>query len=222
MSARLVEVRHPIADDALATLRDRLTPTDAFARALDRLARVLAVTALSDLPAEPDEVETPVARAAVRRIVPGGVVLVPILRAGLGFVDAFRALVPQATVAMVGVVRDESARAIPYLERVPALGAGQRVLVLDPMLATGGSAAVALRCLRDQGALGEAVTLVVAIAAPAGIAAAGEALPGVRVVAGAVDRRLDEHKYIVPGLGDAGDRLFGAATPRPLREEAPR
>lgn len=222
MSARLVEVAHPLAADALAVLRDRKTPTDAFALALDRLARVLAVRALADLPLEPDEVETPVATARVARVRPQGVVLVPILRAGLGFLPAFRALLPGAAVAMVGVVRDADARAVPYLERVPAVGEGQHAFVLDPMLATGASAAVALMSLVRHGARAEQVTLVVAIAAPAGVEAVGRVLPGLRVVTGAVDPALNTHKYIVPGLGDAGDRLFGDVAPRALAKEAKR
>lgn len=222
MSARLLEVRHPVAADALATLRDRTTPTEAFAAALDRLGRILAAAALADLPLEADEVVTPIAKAAVERIAPSAAVLVPVLRAGLGFVPAFRALLPRARVAMVGVVRDESANPVPYLERVPRFGGGQRVYVLDPMLATGGSAALALRSVMDHDARPELVTLVVAIAAPAGLAAVEHALPGVRVVVGAVDAGLDEHRYIVPGLGDAGDRLFGDWAPHPASEGAPR
>jgi uracil phosphoribosyltransferase len=218
VNARLVTLRHPVAADALATLRDRTTPTEAFAAALDRLARILAAAALADLPVASDEVETPVARAKVERIAASSAVLVPVLRAGLGFVPAFRALLPRAQVAMVGVVRDEAARAVPYLERVPRFGPGQHVFVLDPMLATGGSAAVALNSVAEHDAQPELVTLVVAIATPQGIEAVARALPSLRVVVGAVDSGLDEHKYIVPGLGDAGDRLFGDGLPHPASE----
>jgi uracil phosphoribosyltransferase len=209
--ARVEVTRHPAAAAALAALRDRQADVAAFAAALDRLARVLAVQALADLPLVPAEVETPMAPARVERVAPGAVVLLPILRAGLGLLPAFRALVPEAAVAMVGVVRDERARPVPYLDHVPPVGPGQRVYVLDPMLATGGSAAVALGRLREQGAEGGQVTLVVAIAVEEGIEAADRALPGVRVVAGAIDPGMDARKYIVPGLGDAGDRLFGFA-----------
>lgn len=218
MSVRLVEVRHPVAEEALAALRDRATETDAFAAAMDRLGRVLAVHALSELPLVDDRVESPVAPAEVRRIAPDSAVLVPILRAGLGLVPAFRALLPTAPVAMVGVVRDAEAKASAYLERVPRLRPDQHVFVLDPMLATGGSAAIALRGLVAHEARPERITLVVAIAAPEGLEAVGQALPGLRVVAGAVDSGLNDHKYIVPGLGDAGDRLFGECASRPAAE----
>jgi uracil phosphoribosyltransferase len=218
MSVRLCEVRHPLALDALASLRDRRTPAPVFAHALDRLGRVLAVTALMDLPLVSAAVQTPLAPAEVQRVAWDALVLVPVLRAGLGFVDAFRAFVPTARVAMVGVARDPQARAVPYLERVPELAPGQRVVVLDPMLATGGSACVALRAVAARGARAEDVTLVVAIATASGIEAVGRVLPGVRLVVAAIDPILDEHSYIVPGLGDAGDRLFGDWVPQDDRE----
>jgi uracil phosphoribosyltransferase len=221
MTARVEVSRHPAAQAALAVLRDRATASEAFATALDRLGRVLAVEALTDLPLVGGQVQTPVAPASVALVPAGAAVLVPILRAGLGLLPAFRALVPDAPVAMVGVVRDEQAHALPYLDRVPAVAPGQRVYVLDPMLATGGSASVALRRLAERGATGSQVTLVVAIAVAEGLRAVGEALPGVRVIAGAVDSGLNAHKYIVPGLGDAGDRLFGDA-PAAVTEEVPR
>jgi len=210
VSGSTVEVAtHPVALDALACLRDAGTGQAAFAAALDRLGRVLAVRALARLPVAARTVRTPLADAAAQSVDPGTVVLLPILRAGLGFLPAFQALVPGSAVAMLGMVRDRDANAASYLDRVPPIGPGQHVVVLDPMLATGGSASFALRRLGDRGATGAQVTLVVAIAAPEGIEAVGQALPGVRVVAGAVDAGLDDHRYIVPGLGDAGDRLFG-------------
>lgn len=213
MSGRVHASVHPAAQAALGVLRNRSTPSDAFAAALDRLGRVLAVEALADLGLRPAEVETPLAPARVAVTPAHGCVLVPILRAGLGFLAAFRSLVPESQVAMVGVVRDEAARALLYLDRVPPIRPDQRVYVLDPMLATGASASVALGRLAERGARGEQVTLVVALAVAEGIDAVGRALPGLRIVAGAIDPGLNDHQYIVPGLGDAGDRLFGTAAP---------
>lgn len=200
---------HPVALDAVRVLRDRTTGTDAFRAAMERLGTVLAVESLGVLPTERVRIETPLVDTVVSQLASPMPALVPVLRAGLGLLAPFRALLPASPVGMIGVVRGPDAKPMPYLERLPALVPGQSVIVLDPMLATGGSASFALGRLLEMGVQGTQTILVVAIAVPEGIARVQDAMPGLRVVAGAVDPGLNERQFIVPGLGDAGDRLFG-------------
>lgn len=210
MGANLHISNHPVALDAVRVLRDRTTGTDGFWAAMERLGSVLAVESLKDLPTEPTEIETPLAATRVPRLARPLPVLVPVLRAGLGLLAPFRALLPASPVGMIGVVRGPDAEPMPYLERLPTLTTpGQPVIVLDPMLATGGSASFALGRLAEMGVRGPDTILVVAIAVPEGVARVRTAMPGLRVVAGAIDPRLNDRQFIVPGLGDAGDRLFG-------------
>lgn len=200
---------HPVALDAVRVMRDRTTDTDGFWAAMERLGAVLAVESLKELPTERVSIATPLARAVVPALARPLPVLVPVLRAGLGLLGPFRALLPASPVGMIGVVRGPDARPMPYLERLPCVAPHQPVIVLDPMLATGGSASFALSRLSEMGVQGSETVLVVAIAVPEGIARVKETMPGLRVVAGAVDPGLNERQFIVPGLGDAGDRLFG-------------
>jgi uracil phosphoribosyltransferase len=199
---------HPLAAVALTVLRDDRTPRARFRAALHDLSTMLVYEATRDLPTAPVTVTTPLRTTAGARLA-AEPVLVPVLRAGLGMLPAALALLPEARTAFVGLARDEATfRPTVYLESVPASLAGHPVLLLDPMLATGGSALQALRLLATRGATG--VVVVSAVAAPEGLAALEASGLDIRVVIGVVDEGLNDIAYIVPGLGDAGDRLFGA------------
>jgi uracil phosphoribosyltransferase len=203
----LTVVEHPLVDDALARLRERSTPCDEFRRLARSVSVLLTAAATRDLPTATSEIETPLERTRVRRIAPR-VVAVPVLRAGLGMLDAFLELLPQAQVGYFGLERnEETAVARRYYEKVPKDLGGAVVFLLDPMLATGGSAAMAVDGLRGLGA--RQVRLLSIVAAPEGIAHLEQAAPDVHVFTAALDRGLNDRKYILPGLGDFGDRLFG-------------
>jgi uracil phosphoribosyltransferase len=200
-------VDHPLAHDALAELRDADTTVTAFRRAAARISTVLAVEALRRVPTSPSSVRTPLGPAPARRV-QDDVVLVPVLRAGLGMLEPVLQLVPSARVGHVGLQRDETtAVASQYYSRLPPHIDESYVLLLDPMLATGGSAAAALALIKSAGA--RAIALVSIVAAPEGIALLDSAHPDVIVYTPVVDRELNAHKFIVPGLGDFGDRLYG-------------
>jgi uracil phosphoribosyltransferase len=200
-------VDHPLLQDTLARLRDRTTPSDDFRMLAHRISLLLVADATRDLPTVVGEVTTPLERAAVQHVAER-VVAVPLLRAGLGMLGAFLDLVPSAQVGYFGLERDEStAVARCYYEKVPARLDEARVFVLDPMLATGGSAAMAALGLRARGA--HNVRFLTIVAAPEGVARLLEAVPDAEIFTAALDRGLDERKYILPGLGDFGDRLYG-------------
>lgn len=200
-------VTHPLAQDALASLRDVRTQPGRFRRLAERLSLFLAAEALKDLPTERTTVETPMGAAAVERVA-GDVVVVPVLRAGLGMLDAVLRLIPWARVGHIGLRRDEStAVASRYYSRLPSNMASSYVLMVDPMLATGGSAVDAIQVLTDAGA--RDIRILCIVAAPEGIAAVEAAHPHVRIYTPVIDRGLNERKFIVPGLGDFGDRLYG-------------
>ncbi len=200
-------LQHPLVEDVLAALRDRHTPSDVFRQLARRVSLLLVAEATRDLPLAERTVETPLEATAVRRLA-ARVVAVPVLRAGLGMLDGFLELVPQAQVGYFGLERDEvTAVARRYYEKVPKDLAGAVVFLLDPMLATGGSAAMAIEGLAELGA--RRVRLLSIVAAPEGIALLRSAVPDAIVYTAAVDRELNERKFILPGLGDFGDRLFG-------------
>ena len=200
-------VSHPVAEDALLTLRDAQTPPIEFRRAARRISTIVLTEALRDVPTERRTVQTPL-EAAEGGTIAGDVVIVPVLRAGLGMLGGFLELVPQAQVGYFGLERDEAtAVARRYYEKVPKDLGGAVVFLLDPMLATGGSAAMAIEGLAGLGARG--VRLLSIVAAPEGLELLREAAPDARVYTAAIDRGLDGRKFIVPGLGDFGDRLFG-------------
>lgn len=201
-------VSHPLLARHLAVLRAAVTDREAFRRALDEASAVLAYEATRDLPVETFEVETPLERAAAERPAKP-VAVVAILRAGLGLVDGFLRLVPEAAVGHLGMRRnEETLQPEAYYESLPAVISEASTFVVDPMLATGGSAIAALRRLREAGA--RDVTLVCLVAAPEGVRRVREEVPDLPdIVVAALDERLDERGYIRPGLGDAGDRLFG-------------
>jgi uracil phosphoribosyltransferase len=201
-------IDHPLAQDALVTLRDRATPPDAFRRAARRASTVVALAALEGLPTREVTVDTPLEPAAGRRA-GHDVVVVPVLRAGLGMLDAVLELAPDARVGYLGLQRDEdTAVASQYYAKLPPGDLSERfVLMVDPMLATGGSAVSALDILAAAGA--RRVRLACIVAAPEGIAHVTGRHPDVEIYTPAIDRELNARKYILPGLGDFGDRLYG-------------
>ena len=202
---RLVE--HPLVHDALVTLRAKDTPPPMFRQASRRISLLLIAEALHDLPGENLTVHTPLGPATGRRV-GTDVVVVPVLRAGLGMLDAVLELVPGARVGHIGLQRDEmTAVASQYYSKLPSRLDSSYVLMIDPMLATGGSAVAALDLLQQAGA--RRVRLVCIVAAPEGVALVERHHPDVVIYTPVVDTELNAHKYIVPGLGDFGDRLYG-------------
>jgi len=200
-------VDHPLVHDALAILRDKRTPAEQFRQAATRISVLLVAEALRDLPSRPVIVDTPLGPADGRRLA-SDIAVVPVLRAGLGMLDAVLGLVPSARVGHIGLQRDEiTAVASHYYSKLPASLAESQVVVIDPMLATGGSAIAALDLLQRAGA--RAIRLVCIVAAPEGVALVTHHHPSVAIYTPVVDRELNEHKFIVPGLGDFGDRLYG-------------
>jgi len=200
-------VDHPLVHDALLELRDKRTAPEQFRRAATRISVLLAAEALRDAPSDPVTVETPIGPAKGRRL-RHDVVVVPVLRAGLGMLDAVLELVPDARVGHIGLQRNEmTAIASRYYSKLPADLGDSYTLLIDPMLATGGSAVEALTLLQGAGA--RHMRIVCIVAAPEGIATVEQHHPNVSIYTPVVDERLNEHKYIVPGLGDFGDRLYG-------------
>jgi uracil phosphoribosyltransferase len=204
MAVRVAD--HPLAGHLLLALRDRRTAPDVFRSLTRRLTTVLMLEATRDLPTRPRVVETPLEEAPGRSLA-APIVAVPILRAGLGMLDAVVELFPEVRVGYLGLERDEATfQPSEYYAKLPRLD-DARTFVLDPMLATGGSADAALQSVKNAGADG--VGMVSIVAAPEGIEVLESSHPDVDIVTAAVDRELNEHAYILPGLGDMGDRLFG-------------
>jgi uracil phosphoribosyltransferase len=201
-------VDHPLASARLSIMRDARTDNATFRAALHELTLMLIVEASRTLAVAQVPIHTPVARTAATRL-SNPPLLVPVLRAGLGMADTAHALIPEAQMGFVGLARnEETLQPQPYMESLPESLSGRPVYVLDPMLATGGSMIHTIEMLTARGA--SDVTAVCALAAPEGLAALAAAGLPVRVVTGSVDERLNDSGYIVPGLGDAGDRQFGA------------
>jgi uracil phosphoribosyltransferase len=207
MAEGLIVVNHPVLDDRLALLRDEATPHGAFRLALHEASAILAIEATRDLPTVERTIATPLESAAARRL-EAEIIIVPVLRAGLGMVEGFLRLLADARVGHLGMQRDEDTlEPTGYFERLPP-GMGEAyVFLLDPMLATGGSAVAALDRLKANGA--RLLRLICLVAAPEGVQAVRDVHPDVSIWTAALDRQLDEHGYIRPGLGDAGDRVFG-------------
>jgi uracil phosphoribosyltransferase len=203
---------HPLIAHKLTYLRDKRTDSPTFRRLAEELMTLLAYEATREVRVEPFEIETPVARTTGIKLSNPKPLIVPILRAGLGMLEGMVRLLPSAEVGFLGMQRNEETLApVTYANRLPDDLTGRQVFVLDPMLATGGSMAGAIRYLIERGA--DDITAVCLLAAPEGVAALEQALADtgvpVKLVTGTVDERLNEKGYIVPGLGDAGDRLYG-------------
>ncbi len=203
-------VTHPLVQHKLAYLRDKDTPTVHFRKLANELTLLLTYEATKDFPTEDAEIETPLERTTVQRIAGKKVAVCPVLRAGLGMLDGVLSLVSSARVGFIGLYRDEETlQPVEYYVKLPELGDGERdAIVLDPMLATGRSSVAAVAAAVKQ-AGARSVTLVCLVAAPEGIEHMQSEHPDVRIVTAAVDRELNDRGYILPGLGDAGDRLYG-------------
>ena len=201
-------VQHPLVQDRLSQMREKTCTVARFRHLLRDIALLLGAEALRDLPLTPQPIETPLDHMMAPRLSGKPPVLAPILRAGTGFLDGLLALLPEAGVAHIGVYRDhQTLQAHEYYFRAPADLAERLVILLDPMLATGNSAVAALDRLKALGC--QQIRFISLLAAPEGIAHLSKAHPDVPIWTAAVDERLDEHGYIRPGLGDAGDRVFG-------------
>ena len=200
-------VEHPLVQDALAELRDAKTAPPAFRRAANRISVLLAAEALRDVPVSPAVVTTPLGPAD-GRVVDTDVVVVPVLRAGLGMLDAVLELLPAARVGHIGLQRDEAtAIASRYYSKLPPNLMDSFVLMIDPMLATGGSAAAAIDLIKAAGA--KTIRMICIVSAPEGVKLLENRHPDVVIYTPVIDRELNSHKFIVPGLGDFGDRLYG-------------
>ncbi len=212
--ANLHVVNHPAVLDRLARLRDRDTPTPVFRKLIEEVGAFLAYEATRDLPLGNHPVRTPISDMVAARIATRPVAA-PILRAGLGLLPGFLAVIDDAVVAHLGFYRDpQTLQPVPYYANLPDDLSKRHVFVLDPMLATGNSGAAALDALASRGA--SEVTFIALIAAPEGVKRIHAAHPSVQIVTGSLDERLNDHGYIVPGLGDAGDRMFGSTSSVPV------
>ena len=207
-ATRVTVVDHPLVQHKLGLLRDQETPTQFFRQLVSELAVLLTYEVTKDLPVEEVEIATPLEQVTVPRISGKKVAVVPILRAGIGMLDGVLSLVTAARVGFIGLYRnEETLQPVEYYVKLPADIAERDVILLDPMLATGNSTAAAIRRVNEAGAT--SVRLIAIIAAPEGIERIHRDHPDVQIVVAAIDRGLNERGYIVPGLGDAGDRLYG-------------
>jgi uracil phosphoribosyltransferase len=204
----VTEVAHPLVQHKLGLLRDKNTETQLFRQLVNELTLLLTYEATKDLAVEEAEVDTPLERTSVTRISGKKVAICPILRAGMGMLDGVLSLISGARVGFIGLYRDEETlQAVEYYVKLPNDIAERDVILLDPMLATGNSTAAAVATVKAAGATN--IRLIALIAAPEGIAHIVERHPDVRIVVASIDRKLNEKGYILPGLGDAGDRLYG-------------
>jgi uracil phosphoribosyltransferase len=203
------EIKHPCVQHKLALIRDVDTGHKKFRELATEITMFVCYEALKELQLEEVEVQTPVAKAKCRMI-SEDIVVVPILRAGVGMLDGILSLVPSARVGFVGLYRDEVTKEpVTYYQRLPPQAENSISIVVDPMLATGGSTVAAIDILKERGA--SRIVVVCIVTCPQGLKRVADAHPDVRVFAASVDESLNEKKYIVPGLGDAGDRLFGTS-----------
>lgn len=205
---RIIEVTHPLVQHKLGLLRDASTPTQMFRQLVNEVTLLLTYEATKDLATQEIEIATPLERTAVQRISGKKVAVCPILRAGVGMLDGVLSLIPGARVGFIGLYRNEDTlEPVEYYVKLPADIADRDVIILDPMLATGNSTAAAVTTVKAAGA--QSVRLIAIIAAPEGIDRLHGEHPDVAIVVAAIDRGLNEKGYILPGLGDAGDRLYG-------------
>ena len=205
---KLIEVRHPLVQHKLSYLREKDTPTVHFRKIANEVTLLLTYEATKDFPTEDVEIETPLETTTVQRISGKKVAVCPVLRAGMGMLDGVLSLVSGARVGFIGLYRDEETlEPVEYYVKLPTDLVDRDAIVLDPMLATGNSSAAAIARVKDAGA--RSVILVTLVSAPEGIERVHVEHPDVRIVTASIDRGLNEKGYIVPGLGDAGDRLYG-------------
>jgi len=204
----LIVLAHPLMQHKLTILRDRSTATRDFKQLVNEIAMLMAYEVTKDLPVEAVEVETPLERMRGARVAGKKLVLVPILRAGLGMVEGIAQLIPSARVGHIGIYREhDTLEPVDYYFKIPSDEDARDFFLLDPMLATGGSAVDAVSALKHAGA--QRIRFLCLVAAPEGVRRMLQAHPDVLIFAAALDRQLNDHGYILPGLGDAGDRLFG-------------
>ena len=209
MNTEMVHILdHPLLQHKLSILRDETTSVTEVRQVVSEIATLMCYDATRDLPLEEVEVQTPVAKATVKKIAGKKLAIVPILRAGLGMVDGILTLIPGAKVGHIGLFRDpETLEPVKYYCKMPSDIAERDVIILDPMLATGGSASAAIDFIKEYGVTN--IKLMNILAAPEGIARIQKDHPDVPIYVAACDEKLNDHGYIVPGLGDAGDRIFG-------------
>lgn len=206
--AKVVIMDHPLIRHKIGFIRRKETGTKDFRQTIGEIAMLICYEATRDLKLGDVEIETPICRTTAEELSGKKLAVVPILRAGLGMVDGILDLIPAAKVGHIGLYRDpETLKPVEYYCKLPADCAEREVFVVDPMLATGGSSVAAIQMLKDRGC--RSIHFMCIIAAPEGIRAMEEAHPDVDMYVGALDERLNDHGYIVPGLGDAGDRIFG-------------
>lgn len=201
-------LNHPLIQHKLSIMRSKDTPVKEFRELVGEISSLMCYEATRNLPTEEVQVETPVATATCKVLSGKKLAIVPVLRAGLGMVDGMISLIPSAKIGHIGLFRDpETHEPVKYYCKMPEDLAERQVFIVDPMLATGGSAVAAISFVKEYGC--KSITLMDIIAAPEGIAAVRAAHPDVDIYVASVDEKLNEHAYIVPGLGDAGDRIFG-------------
>lgn len=205
---QLTVINHPLVQHKLGILRQTSTSTLEFRRLLEEIAMLMGYEVTRDLPLEDYEIETPICKTVAQRIKGKKLTIVPILRAGIGMVDGLIKIVPAARIGHIGLYRDEKThKPIPYYCRLPKDVADRQVILVDPMLATGGSACDAISLIKEKGCT--QIKFMCLVAAPEGVKAVQEMHPDVDIYVAAVDEKLNGNAYIVPGLGDAGDRIFG-------------
>ena len=205
---KAIELKHPLIEHKLAILRDKKTGTKEFREIISELGELLCYEALKDAKMYETEIETPMEKMKTRKINEENYAFVPILRAGTGMLDGIINMMPNAKIGHIGMYRDEETfKPNVYFFKVPKDIAEREVLILDPMLATGGSGIDAIELLKEKGV--KNIKFLCIIAAPEGIKAMQEKHPDVQIYCTAIDEKLNEHAYIIPGLGDAGDRIFG-------------
>lgn len=206
--AKLVIMDHPLIQHKIGIIRRKDTGTKDFRQMISEIAMLICYEATRDLQVADVEIETPICRATVKELRGKKIAIVPILRAGLGMVDGMLELIPAAKVGHIGLYRDpETLLPVEYYCKLPVDCAEREVFVVDPMLATGGSSSEAIQMLKDRGC--QKIHFMCIIAAPEGVALMQKKHPDVDLFVGALDEKLNDHGYIVPGLGDAGDRIFG-------------
>ena len=203
-------MNHPLIQHKLTIIREKECGTKVFREVVSEIAMLMAYEVTRDMPLEDIEIETPLVKTTQKTLSGKKVAIIPILRAGLGMVDGFLAMLPAAKVGHIGMYRDhETLEPVEYFVKLPTDIQERQLFIVDPMLATGGSAIAAIEALEKRGASPSAMKFICLVAAPEGVDALHAAYPDVDIYAASLDERLDENSYIIPGLGDAGDRLFG-------------